>query len=87
MADTVQTGLLLLVVGMSTVLVALVIVVYTGKALILAVNTFTPKTVTEINPPDVHISDPSGPKIAAITGAVHSVTGGKGRITHIERLE
>jgi oxaloacetate decarboxylase gamma subunit len=87
MTETIQTGLLLLVVGMSTVFVALGIVVYTGKGLIMVVNNLTHTNTTEIKPPDAHISDSSGAKIAVITGAVHAVTGGKGQITHIERLE
>ena len=87
MTSSLETGLILLLVGMATVFLILVIVVYTGKALIFVVNRFTQPEVSDINPPDVHIPDPSGAKIAAITGAVHTVTGGKGRITHIERLE
>ena len=88
MASSLETGLLLLLLGMSTVFLILGIVVFTGKVLILTVNKFTSTPIADIKPPDVHIPDPSsGAKIAAITGAIHSVTGGKGQITHIERLE
>lgn len=88
MTEDILTGLRLLVVGMATVVVVLGIVVYTGKLIILFVNALPQTPVNEIiQSPDVHISDPSGAKIAAITGAIHSVTGGKGQITHIERLE
>lgn len=87
MTESIETGLLLLIVGMSTVFVVLTIVVYTGKGLIVFVNMLPQPQVNEIKPPDAHIHDLSGAKVAAISGAVHSATGGKGRITHIERIE
>lgn len=87
MTESINTGLLLLMVGMSTVFVVLGIVIYTGKGLILLVNRIPVSQHSELKPPDAHIADPSGAKIAAITAAVHTVTAGKGQITHIERLE
>jgi oxaloacetate decarboxylase gamma subunit len=88
MSDEFLTGLRLMAVGMSTVFVVLGIVVYTGKLLVLFVNKLPQSQIKAIiQPPDVHIKDPSGAKIAAITGAIHTATGGKGQITHIERLE
>jgi hypothetical protein len=36
---------------------------------------------------EVQRGDPSGAKIAAITSAIHTMTGGEGQITNIERLE
>jgi len=88
MTESIETGLLLMIVGMSTVFVVLGIVVYTGRFLIVIANRFHVDTL----PPTLAVqaeqsSDPSGAKIAAITGAIHTVTGGKGQITNIERLD
>ncbi len=86
MTETLSTGLLLLFVGMGTVFCVLWIVVATGKLLIVAVNRFAIPGDHPL-PPDARHPDPSGAKIAAITSAVEAITGGKGQITHIERLE
>jgi oxaloacetate decarboxylase gamma subunit len=82
-----STGLLLMIVGMGTVFCVLGLVVATGKFLILSVNRFHPAIIETSHISSVIAGeDSSGAKIAAITGAVDVITGGKGRITHIERL-
>ena len=87
MTASIETGLLLMIVGMSTVFVVLGIVVYTGKMLILTVNRFAGGQPGEIHQSADSQSDPTGAKIAAITSAIQMVTGGEGHITNIERLE
>jgi oxaloacetate decarboxylase gamma subunit len=83
-----NTGLQLMLVGMGTVFCVLALVVATGKVLILCVNRFQPGATAAVGDSGVPLSgDASGSKIAAITGAVDVITGGKGRITHIERLK
>jgi len=75
-----------MVVGLSTVFCVLGIVVATGKVLIRVSNAFQPALAhTEATSTLSPSGDLSGVKIAAITGAVHAITGGKGQITQIER--
>ena len=85
MAEALNTGILLLIVGLGTVFCVLGIVVATGQLLIRFANAFLSTT----SPAEMSVQDmeTSGSKIAAITGAVHAITGGKGQITHIERLK
>lgn len=88
MTASIETGLFLLVVGMLTVFAVLGVVVFTGRALILVVNRLPGTEHTKTEPPAAsQTAETAGAKIAAITAAVHSVTGGRGQITNIERLD
>lgn len=88
MAESLQTGLLLLVVGMITVFVVLSIVVMTGKVLIFSMNrvhkepqTQSPKARTD------HDRKLSPGKLAAIAIATQLMTEGAGRIKSVQRIE
>lgn len=86
-----------MVVGMTTVFAILLIVINLGKGLILLVNKYAPEeTVVKkqvIQQPQVTTQTASvpgsginGPATAAIVAAISVVTGGKGRVTKIEKI-
>ena len=66
---------------MITVFVILSLVVVLGKILILTVNKFFPEETVSQAP------SLSAKKIAAITATVEFLTGGKGKITGIRKLD
>ena len=88
--ENIETGLLLMAVGMTTVFVILLIVIYLGKGLIALVNKYAPeeivvkKQVTRATA--TQAGSVSGKTTAAIVAAVNMVTGGEGKITKIEKL-
>lgn len=83
--ENVDTGLLLMVVGMTTVFAILLIVIFLGKGLIVLVNKYAPEvslpTKSGSNPEEIPSS-----VLAAIVSAVNIVTGGKGKVTNVEKL-
>lgn len=85
--ENIETAILLMVVGMATVFVILLIVIYLGKLLITLVNKYAPEEVVPAKK-----EAPQGPApipgniMAAITAAVNVVTLGKGKITKVEKL-
>lgn len=83
-----QFGLLLMVVGMTTVFLILFIVIYLGKALISFVNKYVPEEVT--NKKTVHatanVAAVSPQDSAAIASAINILTGGKGKVVKIEKI-
>ena len=85
--ENIETAILLMVVGMATVFVILLIVIYLGKLLITLVNKYAPEEVapakqeTPIGPAPI-----PGNILAAITAAVNVVTQGKGKVTKVEKL-
>jgi len=87
-----QTGLLLLGVGMPTVFVVLLIVIYLGKGLIALVNKYAPEEVIvkkQVAAPvgaAVQTGGLSNQETAAVVSAVSMVTGGKGKVTKIEKI-
>lgn len=85
--ENLETALLLMVVGMSTVFVILLIVIYLGKFLITLVNKYAPEEVLPAKQVASRGPAPiSGTILAAITAAVNVVTQGKGKITKVEKL-
>ncbi|MDR0713752.1 MAG: oxaloacetate decarboxylase [Bacteroidales bacterium] len=76
-----QTGLLLLAIGFPAVFFMLWLVILMGRALIWFVNRVTPETTAKRGQP-VIASD----TVSAIVGAVHAITGGKGKVIKIEKL-
>lgn len=84
--ENLSTALLLMVVGMITVFVILLIVIYLGKGLIALVNKYVPEEVAPAK------SAASGPAPipaniqAAINAAVTVVTNHKGKVAKIERI-
>jgi oxaloacetate decarboxylase gamma subunit len=82
--ENLQTALLLMIVGMTTVFAILLIVIYLGKLLIHLVNKYAPEEVAL--PKKVAGPAPVPPHIlAAITAAVNVVTHNKGRIVNVEK--
>ncbi|MEQ9231079.1 MAG: hypothetical protein RIF46_10385 [Cyclobacteriaceae bacterium] len=75
MTPEISSALTLLAIGMITVFVVLLLVVITGNILIRLVNRFVPESKDGI----------SDKTLAVLTAAVESVTGGKGKITKIEK--
>ena len=82
--ENLQTALLLMVVGMTTVFAILLIVIYLGKLLIYLVNKYAPEEV-------VPVKKAAGPApipaniLAAITAAVNVVTSNKGKVVKVEK--
>lgn len=75
-----------MVIGMTTVFLILMIIIYFGKALIAFVNKFCPeeeKPVAKAQASSAAID----PQVAqAIALAVNNLTGGKGKVEKIEKL-
>lgn len=78
----------LLVVGMLTVFLILLIVIYLGKALIVLVNKFAPAE----EPAKKHAATAASPVAvdtttqSIIRAAVSQLTGGKGQVAQIKKL-
>jgi len=90
MDTNLSQALLLLVIGMITVILILLLVVLSGKALISIINRFFPlppekvkKERTRSTPFPSRKVNPK--KLAAIVAAVEAVTGGRGTVTKIEK--
>lgn len=90
--ENIETGLLLMVVGMATVFVILLIVIYLGKALIWAVNKYAPeeegtkkvaKVTAAVKAPTNALSSQ---ETAVIVSAVSMATQGLGKVVKIEKL-
>lgn len=84
--ENLDTALLLMVVGMATVFVILLIVIYLGKLLISLVNRYAPEEVQPVRQQSKAPTPISGNILAAITAAVNVVTQNKGKITKVEKL-
>ena len=89
--ENIETGLLLMVVGMTTVFAILLIVIYLGKGLITLVNKYAPEEVvvkkqTARQTVTAQAGNIPGKPTAAIVAAVSMVTGGQGKVSKIEKL-
>ena len=85
--ENLETAFLLMVVGMATVFVILLIVIYLGKILISLVNKYAPEEVVSVKQTSSQAPVPiPGNILAAITAAVNVVTQGKGKVTKVEKL-
>lgn len=84
--ENLDTALLLMVVGMATVFVILLIVIYLGKLLISLVNRYAPEEVQPVRQQSKSPTPIPGNILAAITAAVNVVTQNKGKITKVEKL-
>ena len=86
--ENLSLGLMLMAVGMITVFAILLIVIYLSKLLIAIVNKVAPEEVAVKKAPATAsapaVIDPN--TMAAITGAVNIVTGGKGKVMKVERI-
>lgn len=89
--ENIETGLLLMVVGMTTVFAILLIVINLGKGLIALVNKYAPEEVVvkkqaAVQTTAAQAGNISGKTTAAIVAAVSMVTGGQGKVTKIEKI-
>ena len=85
--ENLETAFLLMVVGMATVFVILLIVIYLGKLPISLVNKYAPEEVVSVKQTSSQAPVPiPGNILAAITAAVNVVTQGKGKVTKVEKL-
>ncbi|MBR0045683.1 MAG: OadG family protein [Bacteroidaceae bacterium] len=82
-------ALQLLVVGMVTVFLVLLIVIYLGKLLIWAVNKWAPEETVakKVAPAAKAIDTIDANTKAVIDAAISQITGGKGRVAKIEKLK
>lgn len=88
--ENIETGLLLMAVGMTTVFAILLIVINLGKGLIVLVNKYAPEEMVvkkQVTPqrqaPATGIPSQT---TAAIVSAISVMTGGKGKVVKIEKL-
>ena len=90
--ENIETGLLLMVVGMTTVFAILLIVINLGKGLITLVNKYVPEEVVVKKQPatqsaaTAQAGSISGKTTAAIISAISVATGGQGKVTKIEKI-
>ena len=96
--ENIETGLLLMAVGMLTVFAILLIVINLGKGLILLVNKYAPEEVvvkkaapSRAKAASVVVPAASAPVIggcetAAIVSAVSVLTAGQGKVVKIEKI-
>ena len=82
--ENVEIGLLLMVVGMTTVFAILLIVIFLGKGLIAWVNKFIPEDSPQTKTSKREEIPAS--VLAAIVSAIGMVTGGKGKVINVEKL-
>ena len=85
--ENIETGLLLMVVGMTTVFAILLIVINLGKGLIVLVNKYAPEEIIAKKPvAAAAIGSLSGQETAAIVSAISAVTRGQGKVIKIEKV-
>ena len=89
--ENIETGLLLMIVGMTTVFAILLIVIYLGKGLIVLVNKYAPEEIIvkkQVTPQRQAASAAgiANQTTAAIVSAVSVVTGGKGKVVKIDKM-
>lgn len=82
--ENIGTGLMLMVVGMATVFLILLIVIYLSQLLIKIVNKVAPEDVVQKKPTVVPNKDNG--EMDAIKAAVDILTAGKGKVIKIEKL-
>lgn len=82
--ENIGTGLMLMVVGMATVFLILLIVIYLSQLLIKIVNKVAPEEVVQKKSTVVPNKDNG--EMDAIKAAVDILTAGKGKVIKIEKL-
>ena len=82
--ENIGVGLMLMVVGMATVFVILLIVIYLSKYLITVVNKVAPEEAPKKAPAVAPTADTGA--MDAIKAAVEILMAGKGQVIKIEKL-
>lgn len=83
MNETFSEAFLLMGVGMTMVFAILFLVVGTGNVLIRVINRYLPTPVPPVKVTALRTLEPT--QLAAIAAAVSALTGGRGKIEHIEK--
>lgn len=92
--ENLEIGLLLMVVGMTTVFAILLIVIYLGKALIVLVNKYIPEEIVvkkqvtsqKVTGQTTSTTSITNQTTAAIVSAVSMVTASQGNVIKIEKI-
>lgn len=80
-------GLQLMIVGMCTVFLILLIVIYGGKLLIKVVNRIAPEEMAAVKKIVQASTDGADPSVMAVLSeTVRQLTGGKGHISSVRRI-
>ena len=84
--DNITFGIQLMIVGMSTVFLILLIVIWGGKLLIKAVNKFAPEETEapKKGKPTPQTADDTTMEV--LRQVVSQITGGKGHISSVRRI-
>ena len=80
MEENIAIALKLMLIGMTTVSVILILIIFSAKLLIRIINHYTP------DPTNISDKD-SEEHIAAISGVVDIITGGRGIIQKIKKID
>jgi oxaloacetate decarboxylase gamma subunit len=84
--DNLGIGFELMIVGMSTVFLILLIVIWGGKLLIKTVNKIAPEEVVSPKKSATTNANIDGDTMAILQQVVSQITGGKGHISSARRL-
>ncbi|MGL5958155.1 MAG: OadG family protein [Phocaeicola sp.] len=83
--ENIETGIMLMVVGMATVFTILLVVIFMGKYLILGVNKWAPPEVIKPKVAENAVA-PDAVTLQVIQEAVKRVTAGSGQVVKIEKI-
>lgn len=85
--ENMDTGLMLMGIGMTTVFAILLIVIYLGKGLTILVNKYAPEEAVK-QPASVNATAHTipGNTLAAIVSAISAATQGQGKVIKVEKL-
>lgn len=84
--ENIRTGLMLMLVGMCTVFVILLVIIWLSTLLVRAVNKFVLPEEEVRHKPAITTASLEEDSVKAINIAVEKLTGGKGRVMKIEKL-
>lgn len=84
--DNLGIGFELMIVGMSTVFLILLIVIWGGKLLIKTVNKIAPEEVVSPKKSATTNANIDGDTMAILQQVVSQITGGKGHISSAKRI-
>ena len=84
--DNLGVGFELMIVGMSTVFLILLIVIWGGKLLIKAVNKIAPEEMVSPKKDTTSGSTIDGGTMAILQQVVNQITGGKGHVSSAKRI-
>lgn len=84
--ENINTALMLMAVGMGTVFLILFFIIYFSKGLIVLINKYVPEDTRQtVSRASARVSEIPAATVAAITAAVNAASGGRARVTQIDR--